>query len=99
MVANTTRETVGTTAIRVTNRDKGRTSLALHNLDSANDVYYGFNSQLTTGNGFPVRPRQTFTFAPEFGDDPTLEYWMISAGSIDVAVSEQRLPEKKEEVE
>lgn len=100
MPANTRPVTVGTTVVRALNYDAQRTSIILYNL-GANTIYYGFNAETTAATGIPVGPSNAVVFAWASSDDPTVEYYLISAvAGNDVRIGEQwgLVPELKRTV-
>ncbi|KRW90926.1 hypothetical protein SD51_12205 [Alicyclobacillus tengchongensis] len=74
---------VGTTAVQLT-VPAGARNFAITNMDSSNTLYLGSSSSVTTSNGFPIAPKQTFAF----DCDPTasgIVVWAIATASITVA--------------
>jgi len=92
MPANARSVTVGTTAVRAVNYDPDRTSLIVFDLGAAT-IYYGFNAEVTTATGIPIGASNNIVFAFQFGDDPTVERWLISgsAGN-DIRIGEEWNP-------
>lgn len=89
-MAESRAESIGATAVKAVTWNSKRTSLLIYNNSAANTVYFGFNSGLTVNNGQVIRPYTGYAFSPETGDDPTLDYWLISSGAAtDVRITEQ----------
>jgi len=80
--------TVGTTVKRIVDYSRKRTVVMIYN-NSSEVVYIGTGEGLTTQNGFPIVPNQGAVFAREFGDDPTLAYYAVTAsGTADLRIWE-----------
>lgn len=89
-MADSRNESIGTAAVKAVPWNSKRTSLLIFNNSAANTLYFGFNSQLSTTNGQPIRPYTGYAFSRETGDDPTLDYWLIASGATtDVRITEQ----------
>lgn len=83
-IASTSQASIGAGAVALT-IPTGCKSIAIKNMDSANPVYLGSSSAVTTADGFPLSPQQTI----EFDTDPTagaFAVYAIAAATVEVAV-------------
>lgn len=86
-------ETVGTTVQDVVPHNKARTSLTIFNVGPVT-AYIGGDDQLTSGNGLPLPAGIGYSFLKELGDDPRLNYWLITgAATADIRWFEMSLEE------
>lgn len=88
---------VGTSAIRLVEPNKKRTSLLIFNQSTSATLYVGFDNAVSTVRGMPIAPQTGLTFSELGGDRPDLEYWVLaSAVSTDVRVMEAYIKEEGE---
>lgn len=78
MVSNPFPLSIGVAAKRATHSDKDRTSLGIANEHATAILYFGHTSELSASNGFPIQPKTSIFFNKGFGDQPELEFWLIS---------------------
>jgi len=96
MVAAPYSVTVTTTAQRIVDYAKDRTEITLYNL-GIEAIYIGYDSSVTTKNGYPLLSGDSVSLSRELGHDPRLAIYAICAsGTQDVRVMESYL--KKEGV-
>lgn len=89
MVSDPFKRVVGTNAVRAVHSNDRRTALGFANEHASAVVYYGHTSQLNTDKGFPILPKTSMFFNKGFGDEPELEFWLISdTASTDVKIME-----------
>ena len=71
--------TVDTSAVtQGASTDANRTSITFQNTHATAEVYLSSNPNVTTTTGIRIPPGAVITFAREYGDDPTLNYYLIS---------------------
>lgn len=78
MVSDPFKRVVGTSAVRAVHSDNARTALGFANEHTSAVLYYGHTSQLSEGKGFPILPKTSMFFNKGFGDEPELEFWLVS---------------------
>lgn len=78
MVEITRALTVGNSVIQGASSDKKRTSITFQNTHATAKVYVGSNPAISATNGFRIPAGGTVTFAPWIGDDPTINFYLIS---------------------
>lgn len=82
-------ETVGTTAMKVVQANSRRTALGIANLSTTATLYIGNDVNVSSTNGFPIFSTSTRDMNSGLGDQPELEYWLISdTASTSIAVQE-----------
>jgi len=81
----TTQITVGTSAVKLpTTPLKYRRAIAVFNSDASNSLYIGFDSTVTTGNGFPIPPSSSLPMDL----NGSVELYGIAASAIDIRILE-----------
>lgn len=89
MVSPYYQKTVGTTALRLVEPNRKRTSLIIFNQSTGATLYVGFDNHVSTVRGMPVAPQTGMVFSELLGDRPDLEYWVLSSAvSTDLRIME-----------
>lgn len=78
MVSNPFPLLVGVASKRATHSDIKRTSMGIANEHPTAILYFGHTSELSASNGFPIHPKTSIFFNKGFGDQPELEFWLVS---------------------
>ena len=93
MVKFERREVVGTTAKRIVNYDKSRTSLIIRNVSQTAKVYLGSDNTVTTQTGMELPPGAAFKLDSKAGGPASLEFYAIAdSANAEVAIAEFRGP-------
>jgi len=89
MVSDPFKITVGTTVTQAVAYNKNRTALGIANLSDTAVLYFGHTQELTTAQGFPILSKTITFFNKGLGDNPWLQYFLISdTANTDVRIME-----------
>jgi hypothetical protein len=81
---------IGVTPVKVILANPNRTAFAIANMSGAATIYVGTDANVTTSDGFPIRPGTQMTWNNGNGDNCPIERFVVSSlASTDIRVLEE----------